>query len=429
MEYEHECAEQTFARYYANFIATELINSNPKIASLFESWKNNPKAVSKLTQNEALKSIVLSETPWLLDAENDELKNKRLALLMDLNSMKESQEKTLKKLSEKQKSSGGFGWFDGGDDNDYITQHIVAGLGHLSKLFPKDSTNFEAITSKAIPFLDANFIRTSALKNERINYYAYSNLHYMYARSFYLDKMPVSKKIDSIINVQKVEFKANWVSYPLYKKALLALTMHRFGDTKFAQKIITNLKETAARNEDNGMYWIENSNGYYWYQSAIETQALLIEAFAEIEKDKTYVEEMKVWLLKNKQVNRWSTTKATSEAVYALLLQGNDWTSIKDNTKFKIGNEKVLTKKLSKKDKEAATGYVKMNWSPTEISKEMGAISVENKSEVPGYGGVYWQYFEHLENIKADSTKVLSVTKNLFKKVKTTTGNLSLIHI
>jgi TonB-dependent SusC/RagA subfamily outer membrane receptor len=422
MEYEHECAEQTFARYYANFIATELINSNPKIASLFESWKNNPNAVSKLTQNEALKSIVLNETPWLLDAENDELKNKRLALLMDLNTMKDSQENTLKKLSEKQKASGGFGWFDGGDENDYITQHIIAGLGHLTKLFPQNSEKFDVISQKAIPFLDANFTKSSSLKNERINYYAYSNLHFMYARSFYLDKMPVSKKIDSIIKVQKVEFKTNWLSYSLYKKALLGLTMHRFGDKEFAKKIISSLKETAARNEDNGMYWIENNNGYYWYQSAIETQALLIEAFAEIEKDETYVEEMKVWLLKNKQVNRWSTTKATSEAVYALLLQGNDWTSIKDNTKFKIGNEKVLTKKLAEKDKEAATGYVKMNWVSTEISKEMGTILVENKSEVPGYGGVYWQYFENLENIKSDSTKVLSITKNLFKKVNTTSG-------
>ena len=97
MEYQHECAEQTFSRYYGNFIATEIISSNPKIASLFESWKNNPKAVSKLTQNEELKSIVLNETPWLLDAENEELKNKRLALLMDLNTMKESQKSTIKK--------------------------------------------------------------------------------------------------------------------------------------------------------------------------------------------------------------------------------------------------------------------------------------------------------------------------------------------
>ena len=423
IEYEHECAEQTFSRYYANFIATELINSNPKIATLFNSWKDNPKAVSKLTQNEELKSVVLNETPWLLDAENDELKNKRLALLMDINSMKESQEKTLEKLKDKQQPSGGFSWFDGGDENVYITQHIISGLGHLNKMFPKDSLKFEPIITKAIPYLDANFIKTSSLKNERIDYYTYSNLHFMYARSFYLEKIPISKKMDSILTIQKAEFKTNWLKYSIYKKALLALTMHRFGEKEFANKIIINLKETASRNDENGMYWLENNNGHYWYQSAIETQALLIEAFSEIEKDKKYVEEMKVWLLKNKQVNQWATTKATTEAIYALLLQGNDWTSIKDNTKFKIGNDKIMTKKLSEKDKEAETGYIKINWASNEILNEMGTISVKNKTDVPGYGGVYWQYFENLENIKSDSTAIISVTKNLYKKIKTTKGN------
>lgn len=423
MEYEHECAEQTFSRYYANFIATELLNSSPKVAALFESWKNNPASTSKLNLNEELKSIVLNETPWLLDAENDELKNKRLALLMDLNTMKESMEVTFKKISEKQMPSGGFSWFDGGNENVYITQHIVAGFGHLCKMFPEKTSQLETITAKAIPYLDQKFIQNNTLKNHQIDYYAYSNLHYLYARSFYQEKMPVSTKIDSIITIQKVEFKANWIHYSLYKKALLALTMHRFGDKDFAKKIITNLKETSARNDDHGMYWIENTNGYYWYKSAIETQALLIQAFTEIEKDNTYVNEMKVWLLKNKQTNHWPTTKATTEAVYALLLQGNDWTSIKDNTTFKIDDAKILTKKLSSKEKEANTGYIKMNWKADEITNEMGTISVQNKSEVPGYGGIYWQYFEDLENIKTDSTAVLSVTKNLYKKIKTAKGN------
>ena len=422
MEYEHECAEQTFSRYYGNFIATEIISSNPKIASLFESWKNNPKAVSKLTQNEELKSIVLNETPWLLDAESEELKNKRLALLMDLNAMKESQDKTFKKIEEKQLVSGGFAWFDGGEENIFITQHIVSGIGHLSKLFPDKKSDFKKITSKAIPYLDGKYVSQSTLKNNRINYYAYSNLHYLYARSFYTEEYPLSKKIDSIVNVQKTEFKANWLNYSLYQKGLLALTMNRLGDKKFAEKIIESLKETAARNEEFGMYWIENKNGYYWYQSAIETQSLLIEAFSEIEKDKKYVDEMKVWLLKQKQLNNWPTTKATTEAIYALLLKGTDWTSIKDNTKFKIGNEKVLTKKLSEKEKEAETGYIKMKWDSKEITNEMATISVDNNSDIPAFGGLYWQYFENLEAIKSDSTATLSISKNLFKKIKTTEG-------
>ena len=115
-------------------------------------------------------------------------------------------------------------------------------------------------------------------------------------------------------------------------------------------------------------------------QSAIETQALLIEAFSEIEKDKKFVDEMKVWLLKQKTIKTLAYNKATTEAfIYAFLLQGTDWTSIKDNTKFKMGNEKVLSKKLSEKDKDANTGYIKMNWNSDEISKEMGQISVEKQ--------------------------------------------------
>jgi len=297
-------------------------------------------------------------------------------------------ESTLKKLKENQNPSGAFSWFDGGEDNLYITQHIVKGLGHLGKLFPEKDSIYNSVSEKAIPYLDQKYISNSSLKNQRINYYTYSNLHYLYARSFYVEKQPVSEKIDSIINIQKIEFKKDWLTYSLYSKVLLALTMNRFGDKAFAKKILTSLKETAARNEDNGMYWIENTNGYYWYQSSIETQAMLIEAFAEIENDDKIVDELKVWLLKNKQVNKWSTTKSTTEAVYALLLQGSDWTSLKDNTKFTIGNEKIFTKKLSEKVKEAETGYIKLNWKADEISKEMGTIKVDNKSKVPGYGGV-----------------------------------------
>lgn len=88
------------------------------------------------------------------------------------------------------------------------------------------------------------------------------------------------------------------------------------------------------------MYWLNNKAGWYWYQAPVETQALLIEAFSEIGDEKKSVEAMKVWLLKNRQTKSWNTTKATTEAIYALLLHGEDWLSVKDNTVIKLGDEK-----------------------------------------------------------------------------------------
>ena len=421
MEYEHECAEQTFSRYYANFIAKEIISSNPKVESVFESWKKEGKAKSKLEINEELKSILLAETPWYFDADED-AKNKRLALLFDLNTLKESSEGTLKKLEDKIMPSGGFPWFSGGYESRYITQHILAGLGHLDKLFPNSDSDFSTITKKAIPYLDANFIENKKLNKLYSPTYNPTDIHYLYTRSFYLKQYPISKPLDSIIKVDLANLKKKWLDYSLYQKGMMALVMHRFNEKEFAKKIITHLKETSASNENDGMYWIDNRSGYYWYESKIETQALIIEAFAEIENNTKSIDAMKVWLIRNKQSKSWSTTKSTSEAIYALLLQGTDWTTVKDNTKFKIGNEKILSQKLSNKDKEAETGYIKMSWNASEISKEMATISVDNKSEVPGYGGVYWQYFENLEKIKSDTKGETQIQKEIFKNVTTKNG-------
>lgn len=432
MEYEHECAEQTFARFYANALASEIISSNPKIAKVFETWRTNGKLNSKLEENEELKSIILAETPWLNDAQSEDQKKKNLALLFNLEKMKNAQEATFKKLKQKQNASGGFPWFDGSDENEYITRHILAGLGHLAKLNKSKNTTekIAEISKKGIPFLDRKFlenhkrtIENGASLEKIIWPNPNSDLHYFYTRSFYLENYPLSDTLKKVTQRYLETAKENWLSYSLYEKGLTVLTLHRFGELAAAKKILTSLKETASNNEDWGMYWIANKAGWYWHQAPIETQALLIEAFAEIDSDTKSVDAMKVWLLKNKQTKNWPTTKATTEAVYALLMEGSDWLSVKDNTIIRIGDEKIVTKKLSENEKEAETGYLKLNWKPNEIKKEMATIIIENKSKVPGFGGAYWQYFEDLDQIKTNSGSVLSVSKELYLKKSTDKGD------
>ncbi|MBF4470195.1 alpha-2-macroglobulin family protein [Flavobacterium sp. HJJ] len=432
MEYEHECAEQTFARFYANALASEIISSNPKIAELFETWRKNGKLNSKLEENEELKSIILAETPWLNDAQNEDEKKKNLALLFDLEKMKTSQQAAFDKLKQKQKPSGGFAWFDGSNENEYITRHILAGLGHLHKLNKSSeiAVNRVEIANNGIPFIDNKFLeyyktRTKNLKktDKLIWLNPYSDLHYLYTRSFYLKDYPLNDTLKKATKLYLETAKKDWLNYSLYEKGMTALVLNRFGETSSAKKIIESLKETASNNEDWGMYWIANKPGWYWYQAPIETQALLIEAFDEVDNDTKSVDAMKVWLLKNKQTKNWSTTKSTTEAVYALLMQGTDWLSVKDNTVIKIGDEKILTKKLAGNEKEAETGYIKLSWKANEVKKEMASVSIQNKSTVPGFGGVYWQYFEDLDKIKNNSGTNLSVAKELYIKKNTDKGS------
>jgi hypothetical protein len=169
------------------------------------------------------------------------------------------------------------------------------------------------------------------------------------------------------------------------------------------------------------MYWKENTNSWYWYQAPIETQALLIEAFSEIENDTKTIDNLKIWLIKNKQTNQWKTTKATTDAVYALLLQGSDWLSVTNMVDVVVGNKKIEPSKLEDVKIEAGTGYYKTSWSSSEITPEMGEVTLTKKGAGIAWGGLYWQYFEDLDKITSAETP-LKLKKKLFLKTNTDTG-------
>jgi hypothetical protein len=361
----------------------------------------------------------------MLDSQTEEEKKNRLALLMDFDKMQTALAANLNKLDKKQSGSGGFPWFEGGEDNEYITRHVLAGFGHLKQLGIKatDSVTVAGITKTATAFIDAKFLdgynrqKENIKKNKRAGIiYPYTDLHYMYSRSFFLKESPLNDTLTKAVKFYLANAKTNWLNYSLYEKAMAALTLHRFGDTETAKKIVRSLKETSSNNEEWGMYWIENKANWCWYRAPIETQAMIIEAFAEVANDVQSVDAMKVWLLKNKQNKSWPTTKSTTEAVYALLMQGTDWLSVKDNTVIKLGDEKVLAKKMEEAGKEAATGYIKLEWSGKEVTKDMATLRIENKSAVPGYGGFYWQYFEDLDKIQTAQEGLMDITKELYLK-------------
>ena len=430
MEYPYECNEQTFSRYYANALASHIANSNPRIQEVFNQWKNTDALLSNLEKNDELKSILIQETPWLRDAQSETEQKKRIALLFDLNKMNNELQSAIRKLKNNQMGSGGWAWFNGGRENRYITQHIITGFGHLNKLGVTLSAvegSNNQIISNAINYLDTEFIKEykdlrkyNAKIDLSKDHLSYTQLHYLYMRSFFPD-VKKSKEVETIIAYYQTQIQKYWLSRSLYSKGLMALISHRNKDPKTASKILKSLKETSITSEELGMYWKANTNSWYWYQAPIETQALLIEAFAEIEKDTATIDNLKIWLLKNKQTNKWKTTKATTEAVYALLLQGSDWLSVTDRVDVVIGGQKIDPKKLEDVKIEAGTGYYKTSWNSSEIKPEMGDVKLTKKGNGIAWGSLYWQYFEDLDNITSAETP-LSLKKKLFLKTNTDVG-------
>src|SRR5690606_17177389 len=230
-----------------------------------------------------------------------------------------------------------------------------------------------------------------------------------------------SKEVKAITDYYQLQIQNYWLSRPLYAKGLMALVSYRNNDEKTADKILKSLKENSITSDELGMYWIDNTNSWYWYQAPIETQALLIEAFSELQNDTKTIDNLKIWLLKNKQTNQWKTTKATTEAVYALLLQGSDWLSVTDAVDVVLGGQKIEPSKLENVKVEAGTGYYKTSWTSSEIKPEMADVTLTKKGEGIAWGSLYWQYFEDLDKITSEETP-LKLKKKLFLKRNTDMG-------
>ncbi len=435
MEYPYECTEQLFSRFYANSLATHLAQSQPRIKAVFDSWKrvgenqNKETLLSNLEKNQELKSLLLEETPWVAQARNEAEDKQHLALLFDLNRMSQEQSTAFSKLLKLQLSSGAFSWFPGMKDDSYITTHIIGGLGHMKRLGIRLEANQEqqmqTMLTKAVRYLDNKMRETyQELKKNKADLtknqlYGYQ-IQYLYARSFFPElEMEIENK--EAFEFYKKQAQQYWLEQGLYQQGTVALTLHRMNDKGTPAKILQSLREKARESEELGMYWPGNTSGFYWYQAPIETQALLIEAFDEITHDTEAVEAMKTWLLKNKQTNAWKTTKATTEACYALLLRGNDWLSDNTPVAIKVGTQSLDLKQQDATQPEAGTGYFKKTWTRTEVKPEMGKITLQQESNGSAWGALYWQYFEQLDKITPSATP-LSLRKSLFLQKNSPTG-------
>lgn len=428
MEYPYECTEQIFNRFYANTLAAGIVNQQPAIEQMFEQWTSPEAIESALSKNESLKQLLLEETPWVLNAQSEEQQRKNIALLFDLNRMKKEQDKVTQQLLERQLDNGGFSWFSNGRESWYITQYLLEGIGHLDQMQVLEANNDQAlseITTKGLEYIDRAFqnhykdlqkkVQNGSLKLEA-DHLSSIVIHYLYTRSLF-ELEDESGSEEEALGYYLGQAKQFWTKRGLYQQGMIALALHRYGEHEAAMGIIRSLEERAIKSEELGMFWKYN-RGWFWHQLPIETHVLLLEAFAEVANDMVAVDEMKIWLLKNKQTNHWKTTKATAAAIYGLLGYGQNWLTESQDIKvtFPKASRKSYQAAIEKAQagKTPGVGYYKVDFDAKKVSKDFATIKVKNPNEHIIWGGLYWQYFEDLDAIKTFEETPLKLKKQLF---------------
>jgi uncharacterized protein YfaS (alpha-2-macroglobulin family) len=440
IEYPYECAEQTFNKYFANALAANIIAKQPSIKSVFEQWQKDTTAfTSNLAKNEELKQILLQETPWVLQSENEMQQQKNIALLFDVVKMGNSGTAAIDKLQQLQLPSGGFAWFKGGIEDRYITNYILAGIGKLKKIAAINTANtekLETMIGKALAYLD-NEIKNDYdnLQRNKVNLQKQqittTQIQYLYMRSFFTNAITPKDAYNYYYN----QAKQFWHVQNTYNTAMIGLALFRNNEQAFVNKnIVPAITQNAVEDTAKAsVYWKDRSIGF-WYASPIEHQCMMLQLLEEVAKQDTIanvsttLQGAKNWLLLNKQTNHWPTTIATADACYALLNNSNALVN-NQQVRIQLGSTPI---KIS--NSQAGTGYVKATIEGSKITPQMGNVTITTanlplvgESKGAGtsiaYGSLYWQYFEDFDNITA-SASPLSITKKLFVEKNSAAGKI-----
>jgi len=323
-----------------------------------------------------------------------------------------------------QLGNGAWPWFTGMREDRYITQHILTGLAHLKHLGVKgrNDAQIDKMCNQAVTYADGELLKDyrellklAKLKKIKLEEVEPSSIevHYLYGRSFY-DKQAQGELLQAI-QFYKDQSRKYWTKYALYEQALIGLAAHRDGTKDLPLLLTQSFKERTIVSEEKGMYW-KSGESYYWYQAPIERQAMLIEYFEEVAKDRASVDKMRFWLLTQKQTTNWKTTKATTEACYALLLNGTSWLSSDPTLSVSVGNQKV---DFPKSDINPTLTKV---WNGTEVKAEQSKVTLSKQGAGIAWGAIHWQYYEDLDKITTHKNTQIQLTKELMLEEQTPSG-------
>ena len=411
---QNEDALSWATAYYAHSLAACIVKENPRIKQIFDSWKaqsgTKETFMSNLQKNQELKNILLAETPWLTEATNEAEQKQRIATLFDLNTMNSQLAVSVEKLGELQNADGAWSWYKGMQGSRYVTTQVMEMLVRLNALTHQDAdSRMQPMIQKGFEYLGKQAAEEYKSMKEAEKKGAVGLrpseqvLRYLYI--CVLDgKAPVDKKVNQYF-IDKLSGEGKELT--IYEKALGAIILQQAGKVAEAKLFMQSLMEYSVVTDEMGRYFDTPKARYSWFSYKIPTEVAAMEAIQRITKDTKAIDEMKRWLLKQKQTQTWETLIATADAVYALMATGaSDLLANTGGVEITLGKEMIRT------PVDDAIGYIKK----TVIGDVMNIkkVRVDKEGTGMGWGAVYAQYLESMDQI-GEQGNGLSVSRQLYK--------------
>jgi len=423
---QNNSADVIFNKWFADVLASEIFKANPKLKTVFEEYQNKGLLNSNLEKNQELKQLLLEETPWVLESKNEEEQMQKLALLFDANTMKNSINQDWDDFKKLQNPDGGFSWYQGYPSSYGTSLYILKNLGKINVWLKDNGKDYQSseqkeLVAKLVSYVDNEInkdydtsAKLSAGKENVINNWT---LDYLDTRNYWEKQYPLKEKGATLKSLVKQKAKTTKITdFTFFGLHRVALLMSDYGLKDVSDRLLNYLKETSVDSKTQGVYWKQNLDDWGWFSSKVVNHAGALEAFNKLKPNDTkFIEEMKIWLITQKEVNSWGSSRGTSEVIFTILNSGKSWTSADSDKATIFWGGKEL------KPETQATGYVKSTLKTDVLDKNLASVTVTKAGAGIVQGGLFWQYYEDLDKIKS-SENYISITKELYRKIKTVNG-------
>ena len=415
------------AALYAASLEHEIAYLSPEIRQAAKRWANEQTAdtllQNALLRNPDLKNILLSETPWTVDADDISLRRRELSHVYDEVESGMKARNLEERLTRQQNQDGGFGWFAGMPSNQYITSKIATILLRLNGIMEKPC--MEQTIQNAVKFLDKQVAKQieEMKKNEKRGFKPNIwDSHLAYLNIMRMNSDKVSSQAVANRKYLLAILAKHYSELNMEDKSTAALVLADMGYAKEAKTALQSVLEHTVSAKDKGIYFDSFRAPSYWNSYKIPVQTAALEAVRALApNDKATQNGMLKWILQEKRTQGWLTTLNTLEATYALLsTTKTDTTLLHFNTKLPDAftltmqdGEKTNVMQAANTVDADATGYIRADFKLDELKSSPVSVSISKNDGGISWGGIYGRYLAPAATVE-NSGKELTVKREYF---------------
>ena len=411
VRYPYECTEQTLNRFLSTGIAASLYARYPAVARMAKKLSERDTRFETWDQVDPNRKLALEETPWLIEARGGEEED--LVNVLKPRVAAAERRAALAKLAKSQTALGGFPWWPGGPPSPYMTLYLLQGFSRALEFgieVPK------GMIQQGWSYLHRHYL-TEIVPRMMDDDCCWEFVTFLsHVLSSYPDDSWTEGLFSEEDRRQMLELSLrHWREHSPLLKSSLALALARQGRDADAERVWESVMDSARTSADEGTYWAPEERSWLWYNDTIEGHALALRTMTELDPDDPRRQGLVQWLLLNKQLNHWKSTRSTAEVIYALVhyLEREGTLAVREEVSVELGDR---TETLVFEPDEYTGHKNQIVIRGGEIHPDsMSTIAVEKETAGILFASATWHFSTEKLPVEAEGD-LFSVERRYFKR-------------